>query len=42
MAISAFNTRLAAQTDLIKKTEFDVKLKGISDRFAKNKAKTYL
>ena len=42
MAISTFNARLAAQTDLIKKTEFDVKLMGISDRFTKNKTKHLL
>ena len=40
MAASGFNARLAAQTDLIKKkTEFDFKLKGISDRVTKNKSK---
>ena len=32
MVASTFNARLAAQTDLIRKPEFDVKLKGISDR----------
>ena len=39
MAASAFNARLAAQTDLIRKPEFDFKLKGISDRVTKNKTK---
>ena len=39
MAASTFNTRLAAQTDLIRKSEFDAKLKGISDRVTKNKTK---
>ena len=42
MAASVFNARLAAQTDLIKKTEFDFKLKGISDRVTKNKTKHFL
>ena len=42
LAASVFNTRLAAQTDLIKKTEFDAKLKGISDRVTKNKTKQLL
>ena len=42
MAASVFNTRLAAQTDLIKKTEFDAKLKGISDRVTENKTKHLL
>ena len=31
MAGSTFNARLAAQTDLIRKLEFDAKLKGISE-----------
>ena len=39
MAASVFNSRLAAQTDLIKKTKFDGKLKGISDRVTLNKSK---
>ena len=39
MAVNTFNARLAAQTDLIRKTEFDAKLKGISDRVTEN---TYL
>ena len=32
MAASTFNARLAAQTDLIRKLEFDAKLKSITDR----------
>ena len=32
MIATVFNARLAAQTDLIRKPEFDFKLKGISDR----------
>ena len=32
MAASTFNARLAAETDLIRKPEFDTELKGISDR----------
>ena len=32
MATSTFNARLAVETDLIRKPEFDAKLKGISDR----------
>ena len=39
MVASTFNARLAAQTDLIIKREFDIKLKGISDRVTKNKTK---
>ena len=42
MAASVFNTRLAAQTDLIKNPEFDAKLKGISDSVTKNKSKHLL
>ena len=42
MAASTFNVRLAAQTDLIRHPEFDVKLKGISDRVTKNKTKYLL
>ena len=34
--------RLAAQTDLIRKSEFDSKLKKISDRVTKNKTKYLL
>ena len=36
MAADVFNARLAAQTDLIRKPEFDFKLKGISDRVTKH------
>ena len=39
MAASTFNTRLATQTDLIRKPEFDVKLKSIGDRVTLNKSK---
>ena len=42
MAASFFNVRLAAQADLIRKPEFDFKLKGISDRVSKNKTKHLL
>ena len=42
MAASTFNARLAAQTDLIRKPEFDTKLKDISDRVTKNKAEHLL
>ena len=42
MAADVFNARLAAQTDLIKKTELDFKLKSISDRVTKNKSKYLL
>ena len=42
MAASTFNARLAGQTDLIRKPEFDAKLKGISDRLIKNKTKYLL
>ena len=42
MIANTFNARLAAQTDLIRKAEFDFKLKGISDRVTKNKAKHLL
>ena len=42
MAARTFNARLAAQTDLIRKPEFDFKLKGISDRVTKNKTKYLL
>ena len=42
MAARTFNARLAAQTDLIRKPEFDFKLKGISDRGTKNKTKYLL
>ena len=40
--LDVFNARLAAQTDLIRKPEFDFKLKGISDRVPKNKTKHLL
>ena len=39
MAADAFKARLAAQTDLIRKPDFDSRLKKISDRVTKNKAK---
>ena len=42
MAASTFNARLAAQTDLIRKPEFDTKLKSISDRVTLNKYKHFL
>ena len=42
MAADGFKARLAAQTDLIKKTEFDSRLKKISDRVTKNKTKHLL
>ena len=42
IAASTFNARLAAQTDLIRNSEFDAKLKGISDRVTKNKTKHLL
>ena len=42
MAANVFNARLAAQTDLIRKPEFDFKLKDISDRVTKNKTKHLL
>ena len=42
MAASTFNARLAAQTDSIRKPEFDAKLKGIRDRVTKNKTKHLL
>ena len=35
-----FKARLAAQTDLIKKPEFDSKLKGNSDRVTKKRLNT--
>ena len=37
LAADVFKVRLAAQTDLIRKPEFDFKLKEISDRVTKNK-----
>ena len=42
MAADVFKARLAAQTDLIRKLDFDSKLKGISDRVTKNKTKYLL
>ena len=42
MAAIVFNARLAVQTDLARKPEFDFKLKGISDRVIKNKTKHLL
>ena len=42
MAADVFNARLAAQTDLTRKPEFDFKLKGISDRVTKNNTKHLL
>ena len=42
MAADVFNARLAAQTDLIRKPEFDFKLKGIGDRVNENKTKHLL
>ena len=42
MTVDTFNTTLAAQSDLITKPEYDAKLKGISDRVAKNKTKVLL
>ena len=41
-AASTFNASLAAQADLIRKPEFDAKLKSISDRVALNKYKHFL
>ena len=42
MAADGFKARLAAETDLIRKLDFDSKLKGISDRVTKNKTKYLL
>ena len=42
MTASNFNGRFAAQTDLIRKIEFDAKLQGIGDRVTKNKTKQLL
>ena len=42
MAANFFNRRLAAQTGLIRKPDFDSKLKGISNRVTKNKTKYVL
>ena len=42
MAADAFKARLAAQTDLIRKPDSDSRLKKVSDRVTKNKAKHLL
>ena len=42
LAADVFHARLAAQTDLIRKLEFDFKFKSISDRVTKNKTKHLL
>ena len=42
VAVDVFNARLAAQTDLIRKPEFNFKLKDISHRVTKNKTKHLL
>ena len=42
LAADGFNARLTAQTDLIRKPEFDFKLKDISDRVTKNETKHLL
>ena len=42
MSTDVFKARLAVQTDLIRKPDFDLKLKGISDRVTKNKTKYLL
>ena len=42
MAADVFKAILAAQTDLIRKSDFDSRLKKISDRATKNKAKHLL
>ena len=42
LAADVFKARLAAQIDLIRRPDFDFKLKGISDRVTKNKAKYLL
>ena len=39
LAGDVFNAKLAAQTDLIRKPEFDFKLKDVSDRVTKKKTK---
>ena len=39
MAADVFETRSAAQSDLIRKPDFDLKLKGIGDRVTKTKTK---
>ena len=42
IAATVFIARLSAQTDLLRKPEFDFKLNGISDRVTKNKTKHLL
>ena len=42
MAGDVFKARLAAQTDLIRKPDFDFKLKGIGDTVTQNKTKYLL
>ena len=42
MIADVFKARLAAQTDFIRKPDFDFKLKGISDRVTKSKTKYLL
>ena len=42
MAADVFKARLAIQTDLIRKGDFDSKLKGINDTVTKNKTKYLL
>ena len=42
MAADVFKARLTAQTDLIRKPDFDCKLKAISDRVTKTKTKYLL
>ena len=42
MEADVFKARLAAQKDLIRKPDFDFKLKGISDRVTKDKTKYLL
>ena len=42
MAATVFKARLAAETDLIRKPDFDSRLKKISDRVTKNKTKLFL
>ena len=42
MVAGVFKARLTTQTDLIKKQDFDFKLKDISDRVTKNRTKHLL
>ena len=42
MAVDAFKARLAAQIDLIRKSDFDFRLKKIIDKVTKNKTKHLL